>query len=270
MKYCRFQLDGQTHYGTVEDRDGQPWIVDLARAPEEDLRFRLEHGRPDSWIANFAPMPLSATQLLPPVTPSKIVCVGRNYRDHAREMGNEIPTEPLLFLKPPSALLAPGGVIKLPSLARRIDYEGELVLVIGRSTRNLDPAGDWRRAIRGYTLANDISARVLQAGDGQWTRAKGFDTFCPIGPIVSDELDLDAGLTIETHLNGKLRQRSSTLDLIFPVPALLVAISAVMTLEPGDIILTGTPAGVGPLAPGDRVEVSIPELGVLANTVETA
>ncbi|MGA3135929.1 MAG: fumarylacetoacetate hydrolase family protein [Terracidiphilus sp.] len=276
MKYCRFLLDNQVHYGVVEDRGGQPqaesWIVDLARAPEEDLAFRLTRGRatspsfdPDAF--SFEPLPLSAASLLAPVTPSKIVCVGRNYREHVKEMGSELPSEPLIFLKPPSSLLAPGGVVRMPAASARVDYEGELALVIARRVRNLKPQA-WRSAIRGYTLANDVTARDLQAKDDQWTRAKGFDTFCPAGPLVSDELDLEAGLTIETRVNGELRQRGSTLDFIFPIPALLAHITSIMTLEPGDLILTGTPSGIGPLQAGDRVEVSIPGLGVLANTFQ--
>jgi 2-keto-4-pentenoate hydratase/2-oxohepta-3-ene-1,7-dioic acid hydratase in catechol pathway len=275
MKYCRFLLDDQPHYGVVEDRNTEShteshtesWIVDLARAPEEDFQFRLIHGRSTSWSFSFEPMPLSAAELLAPVTPSKIVCVGRNYRDHAKELGNEAPTEPLLFFKPPSSLLKPGGVVRIPTASSRVDFEGELALVIDRRVRKLNPE-DWRSAIRGLTLANDVTARDLQKKDAQWTRAKGFDTFCPVGPIVSDELDLEAGLTLETRVNGELRQHASTLDFIFPIPALLAYITAAMTLEPGDLILTGTPSGVGPLQPGDRVEVTIPGLGVLFNTVQ--
>jgi len=272
MRYCRFLLDDQVHYGVVEDRDAEPCIVDLARAPEEDLVFRLTHGRStspsvDLGAFSFEPVPLSAATLLAPVTPSKIVCVGRNYRDHVKEMGSELPTEPLLFLKPPSSLLPPGGIVRMPAASARVDYEGELALVIGRRVRHLKPE-DWRSAIRGYTLANDVTARDLQAKDGQWTRAKGFDTFCPIGPIVSDELDPEAGLTLETRVNGELRQHGSTLDFIFPIPKLLAWITAIMTLEAGDLILTGTPSGVGPLKAGDKVEVTIPGLGVLANTFQ--
>jgi len=194
--------------------------------------------------------------------------VGRNYRDHAKELGNEAPTEPLLFFKPTSSLLKPGGVVRLPAASARVDFEGELALVIGQRAHKLTPDADWRKAVRGYTLANDVTARDLQKKDGQWTRAKGFDTFCPVGPMVSDELNPEAGLTIETRVNGELRQHGSTLDFIFSIPALLSYITAAITLEPGDLVLTGTPSGVGPLAAGDRVEVSIPGLGVLANTVE--
>jgi len=193
--------------------------------------------------------------------------VGRNYRDHVKEMGSELPTEPLLFLKPPSSLLAPGGIVRMPAASARVDYEGELALVIARRLHHLKPE-DWRSAIRGYTLANDVTARDLQAKDDQWTRAKGFDTFCPVGPIVSDELDPAAGLTVETRVNGELRQRGSTLDFLFPIPTLLAHITSIMTLEPGDLILTGTPSGVGPLNAGDLVGVSIPGLGTLVNTVQ--
>ena len=178
----------------------------------------------------------------------KIICVGRNYGDHVNEMGNDLPTEPLLFFKPVSSLLSPGGIVRMPAVSSRVDYEGELALVIGRRARYLEES-DWRSAIRGYTLANDVTARDLQNKDGQWTRAKGFDTFCPVGPIVSDELDPDSGLILETRVNGTLRQHGSTLDFIFPIPKLLAYITAVMTLEPGDLILTGTPSGVGPLSP---------------------
>jgi 2-keto-4-pentenoate hydratase/2-oxohepta-3-ene-1,7-dioic acid hydratase in catechol pathway len=182
-------------------------------------------------------------------------------------MGHELPSNPMLFLKPPSALLAPGGVVLMPQASARVDFEGELALVIGRRVRNLKQE-DWRSAVRGFTIANDVTARDLQNADGQWTRAKGFDSFCPVGPIVSDELDPEAGLTLETLVNGELRQHGSTLDFIFPIPALLAFISAVFTLEAGDLVLTGTPAGVGPLKAGDRVEVSIPGLGVLANSFQ--
>jgi 2-keto-4-pentenoate hydratase/2-oxohepta-3-ene-1,7-dioic acid hydratase in catechol pathway len=267
MKYCRFLFENQTHYGAVEDREGEPWIMRLIEAPEEDRSFRLEHHRSTSISLGFESMPLSAADLLPPVTPSKIVCVGRNYRDHVKEMGSELPAEPLLFFKPVSALNKPGGVVRMPAVSARVDYEGELAVVMGRRTRNLKEEA-WRSAVRGYTLANDVTARDLQNKDGQWTRAKGFDTFCPIGPVVSDELDPEAGLILETRVNGELRQHGSTLDFIFPISKLLAYITAAMTLEAGDLVLTGTPAGVGPLKAGDSVEISIPGLGVLANTFQ--
>jgi 2-keto-4-pentenoate hydratase/2-oxohepta-3-ene-1,7-dioic acid hydratase in catechol pathway len=268
MKYCRFLYRGQVQYGAVEKHGGRLQIVSLMQAPEEDLRFRIENGSAFPFNASFEPIPLNTADLLAPVTPSKIICVGRNYREHVKELGNEMPAEPLLFFKPPSSLQRPGGAVVLPAASERVDFEGELALVIGKRTRNLKPEDDWREVVRGFTLANDISARDLQKKDVQWARAKGFDTFCPVGPVVSDELDLDAGVTIETRVNGELRQQASTLDFIFPVPVLLRYISAAFTLEPGDLILTGTPSGVGPLKAGDRVEVSIAGLGVLTNTVE--
>ncbi|MGA2888982.1 MAG: fumarylacetoacetate hydrolase family protein [Terracidiphilus sp.] len=267
MRYCRFFFENKTCYGAVEDRGGEPWIADLTTAPEEDLAFHLVHERATSSNFTFEPMPLSAAQLLAPVTPSKIVCVGRNYRDHVKEMGSELPTEPLLFFKPISALLNPGGIVRMPAVSARVDFEGELALVIGRRVRNLSEEA-WSSAIRGFTLANDVTARDLQNKDSQWTRAKGFDTFCPVGPIVSDELDPEADLTLETRVNGELRQHASTLDFIFPIPKLLAYITTILTLEPGDLVLTGTPAGVAPLKAGDKVEVTISGLGALANTFQ--
>src|SRR5580698_5047939 len=204
MQYCRFVHDGLARYGSVEMRDNEFWIVSLTSAPEEDLAGRVVHQRAAASNAGFQPIKLLAAQLLAPVLPSKIICVGRNYRDHAKELGNEVPTEPLLFFKPPSSLLAPGGVIRMPKASARVDFEGELAVVIAKRARKLHRDEDLRPYIHGYTLANDVTARDLQKKDGQWTRAKGFDTFCPVGPIVETELDLAAGLTIETHVNGEL------------------------------------------------------------------
>jgi 2-keto-4-pentenoate hydratase/2-oxohepta-3-ene-1,7-dioic acid hydratase in catechol pathway len=274
MKYCRFRFENQVMYGVVEDRGGEPWIVDLATAPEEDLAFHL--ARAQALAANelvsdpagfdFEPLPLGEAELLAPVTPSKIICVGRNYRDHAKELGNEVPVEPLLFFKPPSSLLGHKGTVLMPPESERVDFEGELALVIGRRASKLTADADWRSYVRGYTIANDVTARDLQKKDGQWTRAKGFDTFCAVGPVVSSEVDPEKGLTVETRVNGELRQHGSTLEFIFPIPALLTYITAAITLEPGDLLLTGTPAGVGPLKAGDRVDVEIEGLGVLSNT----
>lgn len=276
MKYCRFIFENEIHYGSVDIRSGEHWIVDLMPAPEEDLaacRAVAETAARHAVVSevssfDFEPMPLASAQLLPPVTPSKIICVGRNYRDHAKELGNEVPAEPLLFFKPPSSLLSPGGIVRMPAASSRVDFEGELALVIGRRTSKLNADGDWRGAIRGYTLANDVTARDLQKKDGQWTRAKGFDTFCPVGPIVSDEIDPITGVTLETAVNGELRQHGSTEDFIFSIPDLLAYISSAITLEVGDLVLTGTPAGVGPLTPGDHVEISVRGLGVLSNTFQ--
>ena len=162
MKSCRFLFENLIHYGAVEDRGGEAWITDLIAAPEEDLAFRLQHGKATSWGFDFEPMPLGAADLLAPVTPSKIICVGRNYRDHAKELGNAVPTEPLLFFKPPSSLLAPGGVVRMPAASARVDFEGELALVIARRVTKLAADADWRPFVRGYTLANDVTARDLQ------------------------------------------------------------------------------------------------------------
>ncbi len=270
MRYCRFVFEGLPHYGKVETRGGELWIVDLSDAPEEDLGYRLTHAKAKGLVADpasfdFEPVALSDATLLPPVKPSKIICVGRNYRDHAKELGNEVPAEPLLFFKPVSSLLAPGGTVLMPPIAERVDFEGELALVIGKRASKVKGGGDWRSFVRGYTVANDVTARDLQKKDGQWTRAKGFDTFCPVGPFVSDEVAPDKGLTVETRVNGELKQHGSTRDFIFSIPELLSYITAAITLEPGDLVLTGTPAGVAPLKAGDRVDVEISGLGVLSN-----
>ena len=276
MKYCRFLLHGEVRYGAVEEREGELWIADSIQAPEEDLAIRVAAARHDAVAAvtrehnagRFEPIRLSDANLLAPVMPSKIICVGRNYRDHAKELGNEVPAEPLLFFKPTSSLLAPNGVVRMPAASARVDFEGELAFVIGRRTSRFRAGDDWRSVIRGYTLANDVTARDLQKKEGQWTRAKGWDTFCPVGPFVSDEVDPAAGLTLETRVNGALRQHGSTEDFIFAIPELLAYITAAITLEPGDLVLTGTPAGVGPLSAGDRVDVSVPGLGQLSNTFQ--
>ncbi len=265
MQYCKY-LEAETsapRYANVELREGALWAVSPMEPPAEDLAARLAPK-----AAGFAAAPLSSLSLLPPVAPSKILCIGRNYRDHATELGNEVPKEPLLFLKPPSSLLAPNGIIRMPALSKRVDYEGELAIVIGRRCTRFSPDEDARSYIRGYTVVNDVTARDIQKSDGQWTRGKGFDTFCPVGPIVSDAIDPVSGkpVTVTTRLNGEVKQHGSTADLIFPIPFLLQYISAAITLEPGDIIPTGTPAGVGPVQPGDTVEVEIDGLGILKNT----
>jgi 2-keto-4-pentenoate hydratase/2-oxohepta-3-ene-1,7-dioic acid hydratase in catechol pathway len=215
-------------------------------------------------LAEGPDVPSGAT-LLPPVLPSKIVCVGRNYADHAKELGNEAPAEPLLFFKPPSSLLAPEGTIVRPELSQRVDFEGELAIVIGREAKDVK-ADRWRDYVRGFACANDVTARDLQKKDVQFTRGKGFDTFCPIGPCIEDDLD-PADLRISTRVNGETRQDGRTADMIFTCGFLLEYITAVMTLVPGDVILTGTPAGVGPLQAGDVVEVEIEGVGVLRNAV---
>jgi len=209
----------------------------------------------------------SAAQRVAPVTPAKILCVGRNYRAHASELGNEVPAEPLLFLKPSSAIIGPDQAIELPprALSSRVDHEAEIAVVIGRRLRRAT-ADEARQGIFGVTLACDVTARDLQKKDGQFTRGKGFDTFCPLGPCIETELDV-ANLRVTTRVNGETRQDGSTSQMIFSCAFMIEFISAVMTLLPGDVILTGTPAGVGPLNPGDVVEVEIEGIGVLRNHV---
>ncbi len=207
-----------------------------------------------------------AAQLLPPVTPSKIIAVGRNYAEHAKELGNEAPLEPIIFLKAPTTLLAPGGTIVRPPISERVDFEGELAMVIAREARNV-PRAQWRDYVRGFTCANDVTARDLQKKDVQFTRAKSFDTFCPLGPCIETDLD-PSHLRLQTRVNGHTKQDASTSQMIFPCDILIEFITAVMTLLPGDVILTGTPAGVGPLAAGDVVEVEIEGIGTLRNVVK--
>jgi 2-keto-4-pentenoate hydratase/2-oxohepta-3-ene-1,7-dioic acid hydratase in catechol pathway len=260
MKYCRFDTDAGPQYGQVEDRAGTLWIERLLAPFEEDPWTRLAGEEID-------PVPLTTVKLLSPVVPRKIVCIGRNYRDHAAELGNDVPKEPLLFLKPPSAVIGPEDAIQSPPQSQRVDFEGELGIVIGKKASKIGPEEDVRSYIRGYTIVNDVTARDLQKSDGQWSRAKGFDTFCPVGPLVTDEIDLITGVEVETRLNGEVKQHGHTRDLIFPIDFLLRHITAAMTLYPGDLIPTGTPAGVAPMRPGDVVEVRVEGIGLLANRV---
>lgn len=212
-----------------------------------------------------ANLPLGTVELLPPVLPGKIICVGRNYVAHAREHNAEVPEVPLLFLKPPSALIGPGAAIVLPPQSQQVEHEAELVAVIGRRGRWIAPE-DAAGYVLGYTIGNDVTARDLQRRDGQWTRAKGFDTFCPIGPWIETEFD-PADALISCHVNADMRQMASTRDMVFSVRQLVAFASSVMTLEPGDILMTGTPAGVAPIQPGDTVQVNIEGLGTLSNPV---
>jgi 2-keto-4-pentenoate hydratase/2-oxohepta-3-ene-1,7-dioic acid hydratase in catechol pathway len=198
--------------------------------------------------------------------PGKIVCIGRNYREHAKELGNEVPTEPLFFLKPPSSIIADGDAIVLPKQSERVEYEGEIGVVIGRALKRASES-DAEAAIAGVVAINDVTARDLQRKDSQWTRAKGFDTFCPVGAVSADKHDL-ANLTVITRVNGKEKQRASSSEMVFSIPMLLSYVSHVMTLEPGDIVATGTPSGVGPLAAGDVVEIEIPGVSKVRNPVE--
>lgn len=211
--------------------------------------------------------PLEEVRLLAPVTPSKIICVGRNYAEHAREHQVEVPQYPLIFLKPPSSVIGPEEPIYLPPQSQQVEHEAELAVVIGKRGRWIS-AAEAEQFILGYTIANDVTARDLQRKDGQWTRGKGFDTFCPLGPWIDTEFDpLDHMITC--HVNNVMRQMGSTRDMIFQVPQLIAFISSVMTLLPGDVILTGTPAGVSPLAAGDVVEIMVEGLGSLRNPVRS-
>ena len=253
MRFIRFQTKNQLPaFGWVQDDQ----VGALEGSPLTEFR-RLP-----------ATLPLESVRLLPPILPSKIICVGRNYVEHAREHGNEVPDVPLIFLKPPTSLIGPGAAILLPPQSERVEHEGELVIVIGRGGRHIEPA-DAADYILGYTIGNDVTARDLQRRDNQWTRAKGFDTFCPLGPWIDTRLDPSDAL-VTCHVNGQLRQMASTRDMVFPVAQLVAYISSVMTLEPGDVILTGTPSGVGPLEPGDEVRVEVEGLGTLTNPVRNA
>jgi 2-keto-4-pentenoate hydratase/2-oxohepta-3-ene-1,7-dioic acid hydratase in catechol pathway len=265
MKYCRLQTLHGPQYAEVVDRDGRLWI--------ERLIPPFEEGPTSDYVErahSFDPVLFDEARILAPVAPSKIVCVGRNYREHAAELGNEVPAEPLLFFKPPSSLIAPGEPIRIPPLSNRVDFEGEVAIVIGDRCRNIGADEDPQDYIRGYSIANDVTARDLQKKDGQWARAKGFDTFCPVGPLVTDEIDPAAGISVTTRLNGELRQDGNTRDFIFSINHLLRYITAAMTLFPGDLILTGTPAGVAPMQPGDEVAVTVEGVGTLKNPVQNS
>jgi len=264
MRYCRFSLNGLSHYGLVEPVGGRDEITRMLLQPPAASDGDVE-GLPSRRMDRI---PFAEASLLAPVEPSKIVCVGRNYREHAAELGHDVPSEPLIFLKAPTALLAPGGTILRPKISGRTDYEGELGVVIGRRCRQLGEDEDVRPYVLGYTCVNDFTARDLQNKDGQWTRAKGFDTFCPVGPLVSDEgIDPWSGVQVETRVNGEVRQSGNTRDFIFALDIVLRFITQVMTLHPGDLIATGTPKGVGPVVAGDVVEVSIPGIGGLRNPI---
>lgn len=250
MKIYRYLWENQEFYGILKG--------DLL-CPLKGSIFDLPEIEKDN-------IPIGKVKILPPVTPTKIIGVGVNYRDHAQEMGRTPPEEPLIFLKPPSAIIGHNEAILFPRMAHRIDYEGELAVIIKKEVHDLDDASDINEVILGYTCFNDVTARDLQLKDGQFTRAKSFDTFAPCGPCIATDVD-PAHLVVKTFLNGKLRQSASTSQMIFPIPFLIRFISKIMTLYPGDIITTGTPAGVGPMNPGDRVDVQIEGIGTLSNVV---
>ena len=263
MKYCRFQFNGQAQYGLVESVAGRDSIVRVLVTPPEEADGDIESLR----TRRIEAIALDEATLLAPVRPSKIVCIGRNYREHAAELGHDVPTEPLIFLKATSALLAPGGVVRRPKISERVDYEGELGVVIGKRCYQPAADADIRQYVLGYTCVNDVTARDLQNKDGQWTRAKGFDTFCPVGPVVTDEIDPWAGVGVQTRVNGAVKQDGNTRDFIFALDVVIRHIAQAMTLLPGDLIPTGTPSGVGPVVAGDGVEVRVEGVGVLRNSV---
>ena len=263
MRYCRFQFNGQAQYGLVESVAGRDAIVRVLLTAPEEADGDMESLR----TRKIEAIPLEEAALLPPVRPSKIVCVGRNYRDHAAELGHDVPVEPLIFLKATSSLLPPGGVVRRPKISERVDHEGELGVVIGKTCYQPAVDEDIRQYILGYTCVNDVTARDLQNKDGQWSRAKGFDTFCPVGPVVTDEIDPWAGIGVETRVNGVVKQSGNTRDLLFALDVVIRHIAQVMTLFPGDLIPSGTPAGVGPVVAGDVMEVTVAGVGTLRNTV---
>ena len=250
MRIVRFELQGRTGYGILSGEKievlwGTPYDGGLANTIGESVS-------------------LPEVTLLAPCEPSKIVAIGLNYRDHAAEFGNPIPEEPLIFMKPSTAVIGPDEDIVYPEMSRRVDYEAELAVVIGKAARHVREA-DFRDYVLGYTCINDVTARDLQKQDGQWTRAKGFDTFAPLGPWVETAIADPNNLAIEGFLNGERRQHSNTSNLIFPVATLVSFISRIMTLLPGDVIATGTPSGIGPMRPGDVVEIRVEGIGTLKN-----
>jgi 2-keto-4-pentenoate hydratase/2-oxohepta-3-ene-1,7-dioic acid hydratase in catechol pathway len=256
MKLCRFQPKGKT--GAAAQPEVLQGVIsgETVRQISGDMLGKWEETN-RSW-------PLADVKLATPVAPGKIVCLGRNYLDHAAEFNNAPPKEPLIFLKPPSSLLAPEDPIVLLPEVQRIDFEGELAIIMSRECHRLRDGADYRPYVAGYTLLNDVSARDYQALDKQWTRAKSFDTFCPLGPVMETELDV-AHATIETLLNGVRKQYAPLTAMLFPIDVIIPWVSRVMTLLPGDVIATGTPAGVGPMKAGDVVEVVIPGIGTLRN-----
>jgi 2-keto-4-pentenoate hydratase/2-oxohepta-3-ene-1,7-dioic acid hydratase in catechol pathway len=255
MRICKFTTSELTppRLGVVQDG----FVLPLAEGETIESFPSPRTGKP---------IALSEVNILAPVTPSKIVCVGRNYLEHAAEMGNKLPDEPLLFLKAPSSVIADGDCIELPPQSKQVEHEGELGVVIARRARNLSSSEDPLDYVLGYTCVNDVTARDLQRKDVQFTRAKSFDTFCPVGPFIVAGLD-PTDLIVTTRVNGTIKQNGSTADMAFSVPFLIRYIAGIMTLYPGDLISTGTPAGVSPMNDGDTVEVEISEIGILRNRI---
>jgi 2-keto-4-pentenoate hydratase/2-oxohepta-3-ene-1,7-dioic acid hydratase in catechol pathway len=257
MRIARYTTGGDPAFAVVEGEPGQQVLAAVHGDPlYQDIVFTGER------------IDLEDARLLAPVIPrSKIVAIGRNYADHAAETGSDVPEEPLMFLKPNTAIVGPGDPVVLPPQSEQVDYEGELAVVIGRLCKDV-PEDKVADVVYGYTCANDVTARDLQRKDGQWTRAKGFDTFCPVGPWIQTELDV-TDLAIATRLDGQTVQQSRTSLLVHPVAKLVAYVSAMMTLLPGDLLLTGTPAGIGPVTQGQRVDVEIEGIGVLSNPFVT-
>ena len=249
MRYVKLLRDGKGVWGVLQG----DLVRTLTRPPFEEICYDGES------------LPLEACRLLAPCEATKIVCVGKNYYDHAVEMGEGVPEQPILFLKAPNTLNHPEGAVHAPTFVGRLDYEGELAFVIRRRAKDVK-AENFADYILGYTCLNDVTARDVQKGDGQWTRGKSMDGFAPIGPVVTDKVD-PAALAIETRLNGTVVQQGNTSQFMTAVPQLLAFITASMTLEPGDVVTTGTPAGIGPMAPGDTVEVTVQGIGTLRNHV---
>lgn len=253
MRIVRISHRGEIRFGVIS---------------EDEIVLFEGHPLANDYKTSAENIPLKGQRLLAPTVPSKLVCVGKNYRDHAAEMGGEAPTEPLLFFKPNSSVIGPDDAIVLPEISERVDFEAELTVVIGSVAKHLTPENALA-AVWGYTLANDVTARDLQDRDGQWARAKGFDTFCPLGPWIDTDFE-PAQQAITTRLNGELKQSGKLNEIIHDVTRILVHASQVMTLLPGDVVLTGTPAGIGQMRAGDRVEVAVEGLGVLSNPVVAA
>lgn len=250
MRIVRFRIDQKAQYGILDKEDQ---IMPLGESPFARVN------------PTGTPLPLSDVELLAPCVPSKVIGVGLNYRDHAEELDLQLPEEPMLFMKPPSAVIGPGQSIRYPEMSRRVDYEGELGIVIGRKTCRINK-DEARDSIFGYTCVNDVTARDLQQKDIQFTRSKSFDTFAPIGPWIVRDID-PCSLTVESYLNGKRCQHSNTRQLVFDPFHLVCFVSWIMTLLPGDVIASGTPSGIGPMQPGDRIEIRIQGIGSLVNEV---